>query len=155
MRFKVRSVDDAEFQRWISMARSAQQSLTRDTYLQLAEPSEREPVRYFAAVDKQLYDLIVGMCVEPGKMCSHDMMAIDERGGLGMAGTYNVARRTDDQPRAVFGPDQSHVIGICAAPVVRTFEDDLLPQVDRSPLRGAGLPRPTPGPVWFIARGHR
>jgi len=145
MKFKVRSVEDTEFQRWIAMARTAQQSLTRDAYLQLAKPSEREPVRYFAAVDKQLYDSIVGMCVEPGKMCAHDMMAIDERGGLGLGGVYNVARRTDDQPRAVFGPDQSHVIGICAAPVVRTFEDDLLPQVDRSPLRGAGLPRPASG----------
>jgi cytochrome o ubiquinol oxidase subunit 2 len=145
MKFKVRSVDDAEFQRWVSMARASQQSLTRDAYLQLAKPSEREPVRYFAAVDQQLYDSIVGMCVEPGKMCSHDMMAIDQRGGLGMAGIYNVARRSNDQPRAVFGSDNSHVIGICAAPVVRTFEDDLLPQVDRSPLRGAGLPRPVPG----------
>jgi cytochrome o ubiquinol oxidase subunit 2 len=144
MRFKVRSVDDTGFQRWVGMARSAQQSLTRDAYLQLAKPSEREPVRYFSAVDQQLYDLIVGMCVEPGKMCAHDMMSLDERGGLGMAGIYNVARRSDGQPRAVFGSDQSHVIGICAAPVVRTFEDDLLPQVDRSPLRGAGLPRPAP-----------
>lgn len=144
MKFKVRSVSDTEFQRWIGMASSAQQSLTRDAYLQLAKPSEREPVRYFASVDKQLYDLIVGMCVEPGKMCMHDMMAIDDRGGLGKAGIYNVARRSDDQPRAVFGSDHSHVIGICAAPLVRTFEDDLLPQVDRSPLRGAGLPRPTP-----------
>ena len=144
MKFKVRSVSDTEFQRWVSMARSAQQSLTRDAYLQLAKPSEREPVRFFAAVDKQLYDSIVGMCVEPGKMCMHDMMAIDERGGLGKAGIYNVARRSSDQPRAVFGSDHSHVIGICAAPTVRTFEDDLLPQVDRSPPRGAGLPRPTP-----------
>lgn len=144
MKFKVRSVSDTEFQRWVTTARAAQQSLTRAAYLQLARPSEREPVRYFAAVDQQLYDLIVGMCVEPGKMCTHDMMAIDERGGLGKAGIYNVARRSDDEPRAVFGSDKSHVIGICAAPLVRTFEDDLLPQVDRSPLRGAGLPRPAP-----------
>ncbi len=145
MKFKVRSVSDTEFQRWVATARTAQQSLTRDAYLQLAKPSEREPVRYFASVDRQLYDLIVGMCVEPGKMCMHDMMSIDDRGGLGKAGIYNVARRSDDQPRAVFGSDKSHVIGICAAPLVRTFEDDLLPQVDRSPLRGAGLPRPTSG----------
>jgi cytochrome o ubiquinol oxidase subunit 2 len=144
MKFKVRSMSDAEFQRWIGMAKASQQSLTRDAYLQLAKPSEREPVRYFASVDKQLYDLVVGMCVEPGKMCMHDMMAIDDRGGLGKAGIYNVARRSNDRPRAVFGSDNSHVIGICAAPLVRTFEDDLLPQVDRSPLRGAGLPRPTP-----------
>lgn len=145
MRFKVRGVEDAEFRRWIAMARSGQQSLTRDAYLQLAKPSEREPVRHFSAVDSQLYDLILGMCVQPGKMCTHDMMAIDERGGLGLAGVHNVARLPDDRPRAIFGSENAHVIGICAAPVVRTFEDDLLPLVDRSPLRGAGLPRPTPG----------
>jgi cytochrome o ubiquinol oxidase subunit 2 len=144
MKFKVRSMSDTEFRRWVTMAKASQQSLTRDAYLQLAKPSEREPVRFFASVDKQLYDLVVGMCVEPGKMCMHDMMAIDERGGLGKAGIYNVARHSNDQPRAVFGSENSHVIGICAAPLVRTFEDDLLPQVDRSPLRGAGLPRPTP-----------
>ena len=145
MKFKVRAVDDTQFKRWVAMARAGEQSLTRDSYLQLAKPSEREPVRYFSAVDAQLYSAILGMCVEPGKMCMHDMMAIDDRGGLGLAGVHNVARRSDDRPRAVFGADHSHVIGICAAPVVRTFEDDLLPQIDRSPLRGAGLPRPTSG----------
>ncbi|HWK48258.1 MAG TPA: ubiquinol oxidase subunit II, partial [Steroidobacter sp.] len=99
MKFKVRSVSDTEFQRWVTTARAAQQSLTRDAYLQLAKPSEREPVRYFSRVDKQLYDLIVGMCVEPGKMCMHDMMSLDDRGGLGLAGTYNVARHSGDKPR--------------------------------------------------------
>ncbi|WP_422664267.1 COX aromatic rich motif-containing protein [Steroidobacter cummioxidans] len=89
MKFKVRGVSDTEFQRWVTTARAAQQSLTRDAYLQLAKPSEREPVRYFSTVDKQLYDLIVGMCVEPGKMCMHDMMALDQRGGLGaLAGNF-------------------------------------------------------------------
>lgn len=142
MKFKVRGVNDAEFRRWIATARMGEQSLTRDAYLQLAKPSEREPVRYFSNVDSQLYSAILGMCVEPGKMCMHDMMAIDDRGGLGLGGIYNVARIDDDRPRAVFGSDASHVIGMCTAPVVQTFEDDLLPQVDRSPLRGAGLPRP-------------
>lgn len=151
MRFKVRGMQEAEFKRWIATARVGEQSLTRDSYLQLAKPSEREPVRYFSAVDEQLYSAIVGMCVEPGKMCTHDMMAIDERGGSGKGGIYNVARNSDGKPRAVFGSDNSHVIGICTAPLVRTFEDDLLPQVDRSPLRGAGLPRPASRPGSLLA----
>jgi cytochrome o ubiquinol oxidase subunit 2 len=74
----------------------------------------------------------------------HDMMAIDDRGGLGLAGVHNVARSADDRPRAVFGSDNSHVIGMCTAPIVRP-EDESAPfaRVDRTPLRGAGLPNPS------------
>lgn len=145
MRFKVRSMEQGEFDRWLSEARSAQETLTRDLYLQqLAKPSEREPVRHFASVDADLYGAILGMCVEPGKMCMHDMMAIDERGGLGLAGVHNVARLAADRPRAVFGSDNAHVIGLCTAPVARVVEESQpFPRVDRSPLRGAGLPNPS------------
>jgi cytochrome o ubiquinol oxidase subunit 2 len=144
MRFKVRSLEQGEFDRWLSNARTGQETLTRDLYLQLAKPSEREPVRHFSAVDAELYSAIVGMCVEPGKMCMHDMMAIDERGGLGLAGVHNVARMADGQPRAVFGSDNAHVIGLCTAPVARHADESLpFSRVDRSPLRGAGLPKPS------------
>lgn len=143
MRFKVRSMEQGEFDRWLDEARSGQETLTRELYLQLAKPSEREPVRHFSSVDADLYDAILGMCVEPGKMCMHDMMAIDNRGGLGLAGVHNVARLTDDRPRAVFGSDHAHVIGLCSAPVARREDESVpFPRVDRSPLRGAGLPNP-------------
>lgn len=107
MRFKVRSLEQGEFDRWIATARSGKETLTRDLYLQLAKPSEREPVRYFSSVDAQLYSAIVGMCVEPGSTCMQHTMAT-EHGGHG--------------PKA-------------AAPV------------DRSPLRGAGLPDPSHQPT--------
>jgi cytochrome o ubiquinol oxidase subunit 2 len=74
MRFKVRSLEQGEFDRWVSDARTHQETLSRDAYLQLVKPSEREPVRYFSTVDSQLYSAIVGLCVEPGKMCMQDMM---------------------------------------------------------------------------------
>ncbi len=126
MRFKVRSLEQGEFDRWLSEARSGQETLTRDLYLQRwPSPSEREPVRHFSAVDADLYSAILGMCVEPGKMCMHDMMAIDERGGLGLAGIHNVARLTDDRPRAVFGSDNAHVIGLCTAPVAHEVDESL------------------------------
>jgi cytochrome o ubiquinol oxidase subunit II len=105
MRFKVRSLEQGEFERWVGEARAHQQTLSRDTYLQLAKPSEREPVRYFSAVDAQLYSAIVGMCVEPGKTCMQDMMAVDH------------SARHEPAPST---------------------------PVDRSPLRGAGLPNPSP-----------
>jgi len=142
MRFKVRSLEQTAFNRWVATAKTGEQRLSRDLYLQLAKPSEREPVRYFSGVDAQLYDAIIGRCVEPGKMCMHDMMALDQRGGLGLAGIHNVARYSDDRPRAVFGADQSHVIGMCTAPTAPTLANDLLPRIDREPLRGAGLPVP-------------
>lgn len=153
MRFKVRSMEQGEFDRWLSETRSGQEKLTRDLYLQLAKPSEREPVRHFSAVDAELFNAVVGMCVEPGKMCTHDMMAIDERGGLGLAGVHNVARMVGDRPRAVFGPDNAHVIGLCMAPAAR-HEDESVPfsRVDRTPLRGAGLPNPSfkPSHSFFV-----
>ena len=143
MRFKMRGMDAADFDRWVESARAAQESLTRETYLKLEKPSENEPVRHFASVDAQLYDAILGMCVQPGKMCMHDMMAIDARGGLGLAGIYNVARSGDGRPRAVFGAEHDHVIGMCSAPVPRREDPaEAFAQVDRSPLRGAGLPMP-------------
>jgi len=143
MRFKVRSLDQDDFESWLRTARSAQETLTRDVYLQLARPSEREPVRHFSAVDPELFSAILGMCVEPGKMCMHDMMALDRRGGMGLAGIHNVARRSDERPRAVFGSDNAHVIGMCTAPLVQQDESMPFPRVDRSPLRGAGLPMPS------------
>lgn len=145
MRFKVHSLQQGEFERWVANARSSQETLTRDLYLkQLAKPSEREPVRHFSGVDAQLFSAILGMCVEPGKMCMHDMMAIDERGGLGLAGVHNVARMAADQPRAVFGSDNAHVIGLCTAPVTAQADESLpFSRVDRSPLKGAGLPNPS------------
>lgn len=144
MRFKVRSLEQGEFDRWIGAARSGQQPLTRDLYLHLTQPSEREPVRHFSSVDAELYSAIVGMCVEPGKMCMHDMMAIDDKGGLGLAGVHNVARLPADGARAVFGSDHAHVIGLCTAPVAQQAEDPLpFSRADRSPLRGAGLPDPS------------
>ncbi|HEY0938667.1 MAG TPA: ubiquinol oxidase subunit II [Steroidobacter sp.] len=144
MRFKVHSLEQGEFDRWLAGARDSQETLTRDLYLELAKPSEREPVRHFSAVDAGLFSAILGMCVEPGKMCTHDMMALDERGGLGLAGVYNVARLAEGQPRAVFGADQAHVIGLCTAPAAQQVDDPVpFSRVDRSPLRGAGLPNPS------------
>ncbi|WP_261172509.1 COX aromatic rich motif-containing protein, partial [Bordetella pertussis] len=35
----------------------------------LAQPSEREPVRHYASVAPDLFQRIVGRCVEPGRAC--------------------------------------------------------------------------------------
>ena len=101
MRFKLRSVDDAAFARWVSGVKAggpaAAGTLDRDTYLELEKPSEKVPVMHYAAIAPDLYGRIVDMCVEPGKMCSSEMMAIDANGGLGKAGIRNVSMLTYDK----------------------------------------------------------
>jgi cytochrome o ubiquinol oxidase subunit 2 len=131
MKFTVRSVEAGEFDRWVDSARAAQDSLTRERYLELAKPSQREPVRHFARVDARLFDYVLGDCVQPGRLCSHDMAEIDRRGGLGKASIYNVART----------PEGDYLMGVCKLPDATPL-DDLLKPSNRSPLLGAGLPLP-------------
>lgn len=90
MRFKFRGMSEAEFARWTEQVRKGGGRLDGPRYLVLEKPSEKVPPQRFAAVDADLFHKAVNRCVEPGKMCQHDMMAIDAKGGLGMAGVYNV-----------------------------------------------------------------
>ncbi|HJV01734.1 ubiquinol oxidase subunit II [Duganella sp. FT3S] len=77
MRFKYRGVSQAEFGDWIKSAKSAGGELTRAGYQQLAEPSEREPVRHYGAVDAELFSKVVNRCVADGSTCINAMMAAD------------------------------------------------------------------------------
>ncbi|MEC5385495.1 ubiquinol oxidase subunit II [Uliginosibacterium sp. H3] len=86
MRFKFHGLNDADFAQWVKTNQGAGQTLSREAYLQLERPSEREPVRRYATVADGLYDAILNRCVEAGKMCMHQMMAIDANGGMGRVG---------------------------------------------------------------------
>ncbi len=121
MRFRFHGMNTADFERWVQSAKSANASLTRETYLQLEKPSQRDAVRRFASVAPGLYDAIVNRCVEPGKMCMREMMAIDSRGGLGLAGINNLAWSA---PTGSGSPARPTVVALC------TPEDP----------RGSGLP---------------
>src|SRR2546427_554040 len=81
MTFKFHGLSNEEFDQWVAKAKSEGKALTRDTYLNLVKPSERNPVERFATVDEGLYDKVLNRCVEEGKMCMHHMMAIDAAGG--------------------------------------------------------------------------
>jgi cytochrome o ubiquinol oxidase subunit II len=131
MRFAVRSVSRAEFEKWAASAKQGTESLSRERYLELAKPSMREPVRRFAQVQDRLFDYVLGDCVQSGRMCSHDMAQIDRRGGLGLASIYNVAQ----------GPDGPYLVGQCRLPQSTPLDDVLVPR-DRTPLIGAGLSLP-------------
>jgi cytochrome o ubiquinol oxidase subunit 2 len=90
MRFAFRGVNQQDFDAWIAQAKQAGGMLGRQEYLALAQPSIKDPVRRFGQVDPALFKAVTEMCVEPGKMCSSEMMRIDAQGGLGRAGTLNI-----------------------------------------------------------------
>jgi cytochrome o ubiquinol oxidase subunit 2 len=71
------------FDSWVAQVKTQGTALNRDAYLKLERPSEREPVRYYATADKDLYNAILNMCATPGKMCMSEMMHIDMMGGAG------------------------------------------------------------------------
>lgn len=77
MRFKFHGVSHADFDRWVQANKSAGHVLTRNEFLQLQQPSKREPVRRYASVIPGLFDAIVNRCVVPGTTCSSQVMAQD------------------------------------------------------------------------------
>ncbi|WP_249681259.1 ubiquinol oxidase subunit II [Roseococcus pinisoli] len=144
MRFRFRGLSAEDFQGWVSEVRGSAQALDRPGYLALERPSENVPARHFSRVDADLFDAIVNMCVEPGKMCMHDMMSIDAQGGLGVAGIGNVQRLAYDRGagrgRALF-PERTVVSSICTLPGP-SAERPWREPVNPAPLAGAGLLRP-------------
>lgn len=79
MRFKFHGLSAADFERWVQSSKGGTESLTRQGYLQLERPSEREPVRRYASYAPDLWRAIINRCVEAGKPCLHERMAADER----------------------------------------------------------------------------
>jgi cytochrome o ubiquinol oxidase subunit 2 len=89
MRFRFRGMDTEGFDAWIEEARASDAQLNRSDYLSLAQPSENVPPTHFGAVDPDLFRRVVNRCVEEGRMCTDQMMAFDDEGGTGLAGTLN------------------------------------------------------------------
>ena len=79
MHFKFHGMSAADFEQWVRKARASGQALSRDAYLQLERPSEREAVRAYGTVAGGLFDAIVNRCVAPGSQCLHAVMAADLR----------------------------------------------------------------------------
>jgi cytochrome o ubiquinol oxidase subunit 2 len=162
MRFAVRGVDEAAFERWAGSVRKGQGNLDRATYLALERPSEKEPVRRYASVTPDLFDAVVNLCVRPGKMCMSQMMALDARGGMGNAGRWNLAALSYDKfgreevntliPGQSNGllseADQIFIKAYCADNSPNTAPSkEVLAPASRATLRGAGLAWPEAGAV--------
>ncbi|MBB3593217.1 cytochrome o ubiquinol oxidase subunit 2 [Rhizobium sp. BK529] len=96
MRFKFHGLNQQGFDAWVAQVKQRGTMLNRDAYLKLEKPSEREPVRYYASADADLYNAILNLCATPGKMCMNEMMHIDMMGGGGKESKGNREKLTYD-----------------------------------------------------------
>jgi cytochrome o ubiquinol oxidase subunit 2 len=73
MRFTFKGLAPADFDRWVAQSRTSGARLDGPAYLKLAQPSERDPVQHFGAVDPKLFDAILKRCVADRSQCVKKM----------------------------------------------------------------------------------
>jgi len=79
MRFKFHGLSQGDFDAWVQKAKAEGKPLDKATYLQLEQPSERDPVQRFSSVQADLYHRILNRCVQDGQTCMHETMAMDAK----------------------------------------------------------------------------
>ena len=79
MRFRLRGVDQAGFDRWVAQVKEPGAALETEAYLALEKPSEKVAPMRFGAVAPDLFDRVVERCVKPGAPCMREIMAADRR----------------------------------------------------------------------------
>ncbi|MDA9208527.1 COX aromatic rich motif-containing protein, partial [Octadecabacter sp.] len=106
MRFDVHALNHDGFEDWIANARATPQMLDRETFVELDAPSKGHPVTFYSAVEDDIWERILNMCVGENDLCMHDMMMVDAMGGGGLDGLYNRELYrglcTADDPEALF-----------------------------------------------------
>lgn len=98
MRFNFLGLEQKDYDAWVEKVRQNGGELSRDRYLQLARPSEKEPVQTWASVDPELYNRVRNRCVEADRMCNDMIMAIDQQGSLGLMGVDALVTESLNQP---------------------------------------------------------
>lgn len=107
MTFKFHSLSQQGFDAWVDKVRAEGQPLSREAFIELEKPSEKEPVHYYSSVADGLFNAILNKCVAPGKMCADEMMQIDAMGGAGVDSQENRERLLYDNRRAEQGDEPS------------------------------------------------
>nr|WP_062223246.1 MULTISPECIES: ubiquinol oxidase subunit II [unclassified Aureimonas] len=107
MNFKFHALNQQGFDEWVAKVRAEGQPLSRELFLELEKPSEKEPIHYYSSFADGLYHAILNKCVAPGKMCADEMMHIDAMGGAGVESHENRERLLYDNRRAEQGDEPS------------------------------------------------
>jgi cytochrome o ubiquinol oxidase subunit 2 len=105
MNFRFHGLSQEGFEQWVAKVKAADGRLDREAYLQLDQPSEAEPVRYYASVEDGLFRAVLGLCVRPGQMCVSEMHHIDRSGGAGKDSEANRERLDYDNRRLETGTE--------------------------------------------------
>ena len=88
-------------------AKAGGQALSRDGYLQLERPSEREPVRAYGTVAPGLFDAIVNRCVDSGQP-----VPARSHGGGHCAGASRGARTGGPMPQICTAADAATIASL-------------------------------------------
>jgi cytochrome o ubiquinol oxidase subunit 2 len=141
MRFRFQGLSRADFDVWIAKARlNGEPVLDRERYLELAEPSSSVPPIYFGDVDPDLFRRIVNRCVQEGRLCIDQMMALDAQGGTGLAGVLNTIPAEGRQASA-FGHEPFYVAEFCTpADSVEEYGAATVVLLDPPPPSGGAAP---------------
>ena len=81
MRFRLRGLPAADFERWAAGVKSGRLPLNTSNYRILVRPSEKVAPIHFGTVDPDLFRRILERCVEPGTSCTSDVMRHDQAAG--------------------------------------------------------------------------
>ena len=103
MDFEYLSLDDADFDDWIANAKAAPAELNRDTFLELDEPTIDHEVHYYSAVEDELWNRVINLCVAEGQICMHDMMTMGSHHDRGSDTSHN--HNTPDNELPEVNPD--------------------------------------------------
>jgi cytochrome o ubiquinol oxidase subunit 2 len=73
MHFKFKGLSQSGFDHWVAGLQASPARLARADYVQLARPSQDDPVRYYGTVEPGLFLAVVQGCVESGQSCAESM----------------------------------------------------------------------------------
>jgi cytochrome o ubiquinol oxidase subunit 2 len=92
MHFAARSMTKAQFAAWVAKVRASHRDLSLTAYRELAKPSARVPVEYYAQVAPSLFHDILNLCTD-GQRCIDANDKMSARAMPAMPGMATTARR--------------------------------------------------------------
>ena len=102
MVFDAKAMSNEAFDAWVANAKTSG-VLDRASYTVLEAPTMNVPPSFYGSVEQGLFDRIVNMCVEPGKVCMGETMMQDKMGGGGLQGIGDKEKYNYDDKRMIDG----------------------------------------------------